>query len=267
MPLNCNIQFSDEQLSAQRKIFFETIEQIRLRQGLITAILQNDTEAVKLWLNMGADPNAFANLRHQIPIVFLVISDIYDDDELFLDDENHVKGTPYFVPMPGNKDIMTALLDAGADIDKKDVRGDTALMLAVRFAPAGVITFLASYGANVNVRCNNDQYALHYAVDVREVDIVVALLNNGADINVQDYTGKTPLMAAINNMFGSSSRRMGKPTVIEELLKCGADVNLRDRSGKTALDYLPKGFFHTLGYGSWVRKIRKKIEMSTRNKK
>jgi ankyrin repeat protein len=258
------------QLSAEREILCGTVEQIRLNRGLAAAIQQNDTAAVQYWLNQGADPNAFANLRHRAPALLLAVTDYYDDDTPYVDeDEQPIEGTHYFVPMPGNTAIMAALLDVGADIHARELGGEAALMLAVRFSPVAVVTFLIARGADVNARYSYsygtyDECALHYAAPSRDVDIVRALLDGGADINARGCTGQTPLMMAVDDMLTCSEKRTSLIANIEELLDRGAEVTIRDTSGRTVLDYIPRGVWNMLWHGSWVRKIRKRIVRSSR---
>ena len=260
MNIDNKSDFVGEQLFAQRAVLCEIVQKIYLNRGLAIAIQQNDTAAVKQWLSNGADPNGFINIRHRVPALFIAISDIYDDDESYInDDEQQVEGTSYFAPAPGNIAILDALLNAGADLHTEYLREDSVLMLAVRFASSEVVSFLISKGDGVNARYQDNKTALHYASTYRNVDIVKALLDGGADANAQDKAGKTPLMTAIDHIFVSASSRDSKIENIEELLDRGADVTIRDNKNRTVLDYLPQGFLQTLWNGSWVVKIRKKI--------
>ena len=247
------------QLSAQQEQLCAIIEQISLNRYLAAAIQQDDATSVAFWLNEGADPDAFANVRHRASALIL-ITDFYDDDTPYLDeDEQLVKGSSAFVPMPGNTAIMAALLDAGANIHAKYDGGETALMLAVRFSSAAVVTFLLAHGADVNAGSNFDQRPLAYGATFRDVSIVRALLDGGADINAQNRAGLTPLIDAVNHMLISGSSRSEKTENVEELSERGADITVRDARGKTVLDYLSGSLWDTLWPFSWKRKLKRKI--------
>ena len=121
-------------------------------------------------------------------------------------------------------DVLAALLDAGADPNRRNRAGagdgtalepraaDTPLLLAVKtgFDPA--------------------------------LDLARLLLARDANPNAQDNRGITPLMAAIlNSALGKSNRDFDNTVKgITMLLRSGADPDLRDRAGDTALIHAAK---------------------------
>jgi hypothetical protein len=97
----------------------------------------------------------------------------------------------------GQRDVVDALLRAGADVDARDSLQSTALLMAV-------FTFDA------------------------DTAIVRRLLDAGANPNVVDRTGTTPLLrAAIAK----------DTAVFRVLVAKGADPCSKDENGKTVLDY------------------------------
>ncbi len=87
------------------------------------------------------------------------------------------------------------LLSCGADINRKDYRGETALQIASRIDNVAVVRTLLSEGADINIRNNEGKTALHIASICDRVAAVRTLLSEGADINIKDNMGHTALEA------------------------------------------------------------------------
>ena len=126
-------------------------------------------------------------------------------------------------------DCCEFLLDAGADIDAKDGRGFTPLMLASSLA---VVELLLSRGANVHATNNEGRTVLHrLALFAWNHQSASALVAAGADIDAIDRYGNSPLMTAL--MAGYHKTGV-------ELVKLGArDVNRAEPySQKTLLHFV-----------------------------
>ncbi|KAM0520670.1 hypothetical protein ACHAPE_003067 [Trichoderma viride] len=87
-------------------------------------------------------------------------------------------------------EVTQLLLSFGADIERKDVNGQTALTAteSCRFA-----ALLLSYGANVDARGSCRRTPVHWAVSRKNLCLVELLLVCGADIDTTDSFGDTPL--------------------------------------------------------------------------
>ncbi len=104
--------------------------------------------------------------------------------------------------MYGHKNVMEALLNAGADPnlggEEEFEEGTTALMCIASslFASnrAEIIKFLVNRGADVNARNDSGETALIIGCD--NADSVKALIEAGADVNQGDNEGNTPIMLA-----------------------------------------------------------------------
>ena len=162
-------------------------------------------------------------------------------------------------------DMITLLIDKGAEVDARDDRGFTPL----RFAAGSsnnpeVLRTLIRAGANVNATSRNGGTPLFSAAATNEnPEIFTVLINAGATVNVQNLNGSTPLsMAAQFNknpeivrvlinagakldtrygsgntpLMGSAGYGGSDPGVLTVLINAGAEVNARNNQGRTALD-------------------------------
>jgi ankyrin repeat protein len=126
-------------------------------------------------------------------------------------------------------DMVSGLLEAGAEVNAQDALGVTALMYASHFnRNAEVLAMLLEAGAEVNARDMHDGTALMRAAAFNQnAEMAAMLLEAGAEVNARDEAGRTALMyAAMHNQNSE---------VIATLLEAGAEVNARDEAGRTAL--------------------------------
>src|SRR5439155_1301753 len=139
---------------------------------------------------------------------------------------------------------VKALLDAGAKVDAKDHKDQTALMWAAADGHAAVVELLVKAGADKRARLKSGFTPLLFAAREGRIDVVRALLKAGIDANEAIQTsnrvggyaaknGTSALILAVDN---------GHFELALALVKAGANPN-DQRSGFTPL--------HTL---SWVRK-------------
>lgn len=123
-------------------------------------------------------------------------------------------------------DIISDLLEAGADIEAVDYVNRTPLMYACDKGKLEVVELLLSCGANYNTQ---DKYLLgplHLAADIGAVEIVGALITVGADVDAKNRWQRTPLMHAA---------AAGSSMLVQMFILNGADVNAKDLVGKCAL--------------------------------
>ncbi len=126
---------------------------------------------------------------------------------------------------------VAACLEAGAEVNAWN--GTTPLHNAALLSsnPA-IITALADAGANLEARSENGWTPLHLAVIFNpNPNITTALLDAGPNLEARDEHGRTPLYAAaIANVNPN-------PAIITALLDAGADATARNNAGKTPWDY------------------------------
>ena len=114
-----------------------------------------------------------------------------------------------------NPDIITALVNAGANVNARAQFDNTPLHLAARDNTVpGIITALVNAGANVNARAQLNNTPLHRAAESNtNPAIIIALLAAGADATARNGLGKTPWDYAKDRavLQGSSAyRRLGE---------------------------------------------------------
>ena len=126
----------------------------------------------------------------------------------------------------GNREMVRALLNAGADVNARTGGRQTALMRLGEHSTAGLVWDLVAAGAEVNLKDNEGDAALILAASLDNVEVLQALLAAGAKVNAKNNEGQTALMVAA---------REGNVDNVKALIAAGADVNKRDKDGETAL--------------------------------
>lgn len=144
--------------------------------------------------------------------------------------------------------LVSDLIDAGANVNARDIGGMTALMNCHNLKAQ---ENLLNAGADVNVQNGRGMTALEAVIeavsdstrcyfiegDYVPKKLVSNLIDAGADVNIPDNKGKTPLMVAVE--FAECCRNRDT-YYIEKLLKAGADINAQDQEGRTVRDYAKK---------------------------
>jgi ankyrin repeat protein len=114
-----------------------------------------------------------------------------------------------------NIEIMTALLDNGADVNIQDKNGNTVLKKAV-------LDYIFDY---VATQKRGD--------DTKKM--ITFLLGKGAKIDMQDTRGRTALSDAVKNANKKNSDKVAD--IVQFLLTSRAKSDMQDKDGKTAADY------------------------------
>ncbi|MCC6630933.1 MAG: ankyrin repeat domain-containing protein [Gammaproteobacteria bacterium] len=122
-----------------------------------------------------------------------------------------------------DKDLVRALLKAGARADVTNTYGASALGEAVKIEDVELVRMLLDAGANVDSPNLDRQTALMLAVSMGSLEISKLLVERGADVNaVETFRGQNALMWAAGG---------NQPEIVDLLLARGAkNVNLRAKS-------------------------------------
>jgi beta-lactamase regulating signal transducer with metallopeptidase domain len=133
----------------------------------------------------------------------------------------------------GTPQDVQAAIDKGADVNARDMSGQTALIWAAtdNKNPA-VIAALLKAGADTEVWDSvfGGTALLWAAMYNQNPAVITLLLKGGAHINARNhFNGTTALIKAA--MYNQN------PEVISTLLKAGADAKVKDNAGRTAFYY------------------------------
>jgi ankyrin repeat protein len=127
----------------------------------------------------------------------------------------------------GDHEAVRRLLRDGADVNRPEPDGTTALHWAVRGNDPQLVTMLLRAGANVRAANRYGLRALTVAATNGSAPAIAALLDAGADANTMTDSGEPVVMTAA---------RTGNVDAVRTLVRRGADVNARERwFGETAL--------------------------------
>lgn len=130
----------------------------------------------------------------------------------------------------GNLELMDLFAGRGADLNKANKLGETALMHAAWKGNIEAVRWLLARGAAVN-RGAMQWSALHYAVFAGRSEIAQLLLERGADINARSPNGSSVLMMAVYE---------GREDLARWLVGRGADTRIKNENGDRAIEWAMK---------------------------
>ncbi len=270
-----NTLITPEDLDAEKKLLEQRLRDIEeqqrqqeeLEKALAAAQKRNVPRQGKEFLHDFEPENAYDAPKSQKP------KKTYESFEEFIEDPNEedAEGKTLLIKAArmGNDWQIKALIASGADVNKKDRNGWTALMYSVRYQEnLTAIDLLLKAGADPSLLNNFGVSALTLATCYNNNPAILEMLLTYFEpsnkdvlksltmlfINNQDsefiqmaklncflkkavplntfYEGKTPLMYACQ--FGNST------AAIKLLLDNNANVTVRSSEGKTAFDYASK---------------------------
>lgn len=232
------------------------VDDEELELKIIEAAREGDLDELKQLIDAGADPS--------IGLAFVSTADAA---RLLLNAGADVSATPtaeggtalHGAALEGVKEIVSILLDSGADPHLKNDHGKTPLHFAARENPE-VGHLLLEAGADPDARDQDNKTPLHEAVIEGDSETVEVLLEADADpdarsseerfcpIHFADSADKVQLLSAagadLDTLSSDRETRLhelaayssgGDLGVVQALLEYGADPNARDRSGRTPL--------------------------------
>lgn len=147
-----------------------------LNAALTNAVQEGDIDKIRLLIADGADVNARSDNQW----------------------------TPQVIAALGfDTEAIKTMFGQGATMSEVGL-GWTALMIATIEGRLEVVSTLLEHGAEVNAQNDQGWTALRFAVSMDDAEILRVLLDAGADANIPDQEGKTALMqAASENMLES----------------------------------------------------------------
>lgn len=124
---------------------------------------------------------------------------------------------------------VTALVEAGADLEDRDEAGSSPLIYAIIGKHPKIVSLLIERGASIHVRDNHNATPLHIAAKMNHIEIIDLLASSTQDIDPQNNEGQTPLLLAVS---------LKKENAILRLLEHGANIHARQNDGLGVLDLL-----------------------------
>lgn len=143
--------------------------------GVVQAVRQNDFQRLERILEQGVDPNT-RSARNNVTLLMCAVGGL-----------------------DVHSNAVWVLLEAGADVNAKTARGESALLWATRTGDRGITT-------------------------ASRLNAVEQLIARGADLNAADEEGETPLLGAV---------WMGHAEIVAALLSAGADAQKANAAGET----------------------------------
>ena len=127
----------------------------------------------------------------------------------------------------GNVELTGRLLAAGADVNKRDLVGGNSVLWAAGLGTADTLRLLVASGGEVEVKDINGLSPLAWAAQTGKTESMKILIDGGADVNATDnLAGESILMRAA---------RSGKTDSIQLLLESGTDAGAKTKLGANAL--------------------------------
>ena len=124
-----------------------------------------------------------------------------------------------------NSEIVTKLLEAGANINAGDKNNWTALIWASHSKNLKMVELLVARGADVNAMGKDGNTALKRAIATNRVKIINLLKQSGAALE-DNYEEGQKMIKAVKD---------GKIEEVQQFLAKGIDVNIRDSAQWTSL--------------------------------
>jgi ankyrin repeat protein len=153
---------------------------------------------------------------------------------------------PHEAAQIADPDLIRALLDAGAEVDRALPQGETPLMLASRTSVAAAVKLLIDRGANVNVVERwQGQTPLMYAATHDRAEVARALIAAGAELDAKTPLADLPVRlpaARFNVEFPAGgmtavllAARQGSARALRVLIEAGANVETATPEGFSPL--------------------------------
>ncbi|AID46542.1 ankyrin repeat protein [Pigeonpox virus] len=92
-----------------------------------------------------------------------------------------------------NPEIVSLILDLGANINKRDFYGNIPLQTSIIYQTSNVFTLLLQKGADVNAKNSDGNTILHTLAACCKFKEIKLALNLGSDINSVNINGRTPI--------------------------------------------------------------------------
>jgi ankyrin repeat protein len=222
------------------------LDTTRLQDELTTAVMDLDAAAARAAIQKGADPNHRFRGRG-LSILAMVgarefrvdrimglptleterrVIEVYETlFELGARLRSHDSSILHGPAIKGSPLVVSYLLERGANPDGADDRGNTPLILAIRYNHPDVVSVLLAGGAKPLDPATESQHLMIAAARRGDIPALRHELTRGANVSQQSSTGETALVEAVRQ----ATLRSGNIATVRELLKLGANPNILGR--------------------------------------
>jgi ankyrin repeat protein len=136
-----------------------------------------------------------------------------------------------------NEKIFEMLIQRGANVEARDLKLNTPLLLTVKNSKPRFLKVLLKFNALINAQDIEGNYPLLQAVKSRQLQNVITLAENGADPNIQDEDGRTCMHWAINFSQSDADASNEIENTLVSFCRREGNMNMVDERGRTPLHY------------------------------
>ena len=129
--------------------------------------------------------------------------------------------------------IARILVSMGAKVDFTENKRNP-LHVSVAMGSEDMLSTLIEGGADVNVVNDTGQTPLHMAVKKSEASMVRRLLISGANVNAVNSMGDTPIMVAVREVITLEDMFIQKDEIVDILLEYRANTRIKNHDGENA---------------------------------
>lgn len=131
-----------------------------------------------------------------------------------------------------NEQIVKILVEnLGASIFTSDPQKRNPLYIASGLGNKNIVEYLIQKGADVNSKNLKGDTALLKACQERKIENVKLLVQNGADVNRRGFGGNSPLMTSVTDDVYHDDDESPSMKVFKFLLESNADIRLKNEKG------------------------------------
>ena len=137
-----------------------------------------------------------------------VVDYLLDNNLANIEDKDEKGETVLHIAAIYNNSKIDYLIGKGADVNAKDVSGNTPLITAAKdysYGMTDVVTTLLNHNADLEAKDLDEMTALHWAAKQGLPSVVELLLEKKANTEAIDNSGKTPLDLAVERVDGDQS--------------------------------------------------------------
>lgn len=192
--------------------------------ALMVATERNMPEVVRVFCSDARMDVNFVNEQGTTPLIHAcnfgfreVVNELLQHPGILVNAADESQATALLWACRHNQlDIITTLLESGANVNQPDKSGDTPLLLATKCCYLKVVELLLRYGADANVHDLYGTTVLLAACEQDSVDLVKLILPRVQNVEQTDSYHLSPLFLATDR---------GNLEIVTQLLRAGASIH------------------------------------------